>query len=214
MKQTLLFLLVLGVISIGCSGNNKAASPENSSSSASQPASPDNSNATSPNSSSTAASSMSDQDFVNEAAKGNRAEVALGKMVAAKTHNPDVKQFAQMMVKDHTAALNQLQQVAQKKNMPLPDGLPDDAQQLQSKLSSDTGKQLDKDYMDGMVEDHQKDVQEFQAASQKAKDPDVKEWASNTLPVLQKHLDKAQQVDSKVNGGQSSSSGSPSPTNH
>lgn len=213
MRQTLFFLLVLGVISLGCSGNNKAATPEKSSSSASQPASPDNSNATSPNSSSTAAASMSDQNFVNDAAKGNRAEVTLGKMVAAKTHNPDVKQFAQMMVKDHTAALNQLQQVAQKKNMTLPDGLPDDAQQLQSKLSSDTGKQLDKDYMDGMVEDHQKDVQEFQAASQNVKDPDVKEWASNTLPVLQKHLDKAQQVDSKVNGGKSSPSGSSSPTN-
>jgi putative membrane protein len=142
-------------------------------------------------------------DFVNNAAKGNRAEVQLGKMVAAKTKDPSVKQFAQMMVKDHTDALNKLEQLAQSKNITLPDGIPDDAQELQSKLSSDTGKQLDKDYMDGMVQDHQKDVQEFQQATNTLKDQDIKKWATNTLPTLQKHLAKAQQVDSKVNSGKS-----------
>ena len=58
-------------------------------------------------------------------------------------------------------ALSQLQQLAQEKNVTVPEGFPDDAQQLQSKLQSDTGKQFDKDYMDGMVQDHQKDVQDF-----------------------------------------------------
>ena len=61
-----------------------------------------------------------------------------------------------MMVKDHTTALNQLQELAQTKNLNFNDDLPDDAKSLQQKLSSDTGKQLDKDYMDGMVEDHKK----------------------------------------------------------
>ncbi len=72
---------------------------------------------------------------------------------------------------------------------------------LQAKLSSDTGKQLDKDYMDSMVEDHQKDVQEFTDQSQNAKDPDVKQWASKTLPILQKHLEKAQQIDARLSKG-------------
>jgi putative membrane protein len=88
----------------------------------------------------------------------------------------------------------------------LNDNLPDDAKSLQEKLSSDTGKQFDKDYMDGMVQDHQKDVQEFTDESQNAKDPAVKQWASNTLPVLQKHLQKAQQIDAKLNKGKSSGS--------
>jgi len=70
------------------------------------------------------------------------------------------------------------------------DDVPDDAKALQAKLADDTGKQLDKDYMDSMVEDHQKDVQEFKDQSQNAKDPDVKQWASKTLPTLQKTLTK------------------------
>jgi len=200
MKHSLFAVLVLGLISVGCSSTNKASTPDT----AAQP----NSGAAS-SSSSNSATSNPDQDFVTKAAQGNSAEIALGKMVAAKTKDPNVKQFAQMMVKDHTTALNQLQELAQSKNLNLNDNLPEDAKELQTKLSSDTGKQLDKDYMNGMVEDHQKDVQEFTNESQNAKDPDVKQWASKTLPVLQKHLQKAEQIDAKLNKGKASG---PSPS--
>ena len=125
-RNNLLFLAAMALISVGCSGNNTAASPNPSS------AQPSSSSAATPNSSTSA---NADQKFVEDAAKGNRAEVELGKMVASKATNPAVKQFAQMMVKDHTDALNQLQKLAQSKNITLPDGLPSDAQDLQQKLS-------------------------------------------------------------------------------
>ncbi len=188
MKHSLFALLILGLISVGCASTNKASTPDttaqpNSGAAASSP------------------STNSDQDFVTRAAQGNSAEIELGKIVAAKSKNPSVKQFAQMMVKDHTTAINELQELAQSKNLNFNDDPPDDAKTLQAKLSSDTGKQLDKDYMDSMVEDHQKDVQEFTDKSETAKDPDVKQWAGKTLPTLQKHLEKAQQIDAKLNKG-------------
>lgn len=200
MKHSLFALLILGLISVGCSNTNKASTPDTSAQPNSGAASSSAAN------SGSSPSSNPDQDFVTKAAQGNSAEIELGKMVAAKTKDPNVKQFAQMMVKDHTTALNQLQELAQTKNLNFNDNLPDDAKSLQQKLSSDTGKQLDKDYMDGMVEDHQKDVQDFTDQAQNAKDPDVKQWASKTLPVLQKHLQQAQQIDAKLNKGKSSGS--------
>ena len=196
--NNLLSAAAVALISVGCSSNNTAASPNPSS------AQPSSSSAATPNSTTNA---NADQKFVEDAAKGNRAEVELGKMVASKATSPAVKQFAQMMVKDHTDALNQLQKLVQSKNITLPDGLPSDAQDLQQKLSSEQGKQFDKDYMSGMVEDHQKDVQEFQDASENLKDPDLKQWAGTMLPKLKQHLQKAQTVDSKLNGSKSSSSG-------
>jgi putative membrane protein len=100
MKQSLVVLWVLGLMSIGCTSTNKASTPDT-------PAQP--------NSAATASSPSTspDQDFVTKAAQGNSAEVALGQIVVGKTKNPAVKQFAQMMVKDHTAALNELQELAQ-----------------------------------------------------------------------------------------------------
>jgi putative membrane protein len=197
MKQSLLILTVLGLMSLGCNSNKAATSDKESSTN--QP--PAGAASSSTASSSSSASANADQDFIANAAKGNRAEVTLGKMVESKTKDPSVRQFAQQMVKDHTTALNELTQLAQSKNITLPEGLPDDATALQSKLSSATGKALDKDYMDSMVDDHKKDVSEFQDASQNAKDPDVKQWAAKTLPTLQAHLQKAQQIAAKVGGG-------------
>jgi putative membrane protein len=197
MKQSLLILTVLGLMSLGCNSNKAATSDKESSTN--QPPAGAASSATASSSSSTSANA--DQDFIANAAKGNRAEVTLGKMVESKTKDPSVRQFAQQMVKDHTTALNELTQLAQSKNITLPEGLPDDATALQSKLSSASGKTLDKDYMDSMVDDHKKDVSEFQEASQTAKDPDVKQWAAKTLPTLQAHLQKAEQIDAKVGGG-------------
>lgn len=150
-----------------------------------------------PAASTAAAPSNPDRDFINNAAKGNRAEVELGRMMSQKAIDPGVKQFAQQMVKDHSAALTQLQQLAQA--IALPDGLPSDAEDLKQKLSADRGKQADKDYVSGMVEGHQKDVKEFRDAAQNAHDPEVKQWASNLVPKLQEHLQKAQALDSKVN---------------
>ena len=188
MKQTLMILTLLGLMCVGCS-TNKAATSDNSNTN--QP----------PAGAATAPSANADQDFIANAAKGNREEVTLGNMVAAKTKDPNVRQFAQQMVKDHTVALNELTQLAQSKNITLPEGLPDDATALQTKLSSDTGKTFDKDYVSAMVDDHKKDVSEFQDASQNAKDPDVKQWAAKTLPTLQAHLDKVQQLNAKMGGG-------------
>lgn len=196
MTRSLVFvLLLLAFLMAGCSSNsNKAATSDNSG----QPAAAgDNSSSASKSST----SSSPDQQFINDAAKGNRAEVELGKLVESKAKDPSVRQFAKMMQTDHAKALGQLEQIAQSKNLTLADGIPDDAQDLETKLSSESGKDLEKDYMDGMVKDHQKDVKDFQDASQNLQDNDVKQWAEKTLPTLQKHLQKAEQVNSKLKGG-------------
>jgi putative membrane protein len=148
-----------------------------------------------------------DQEFLTNAIKGNRAEVALGKLVESKATDPSVKQFAQMMVKDHTPALHKLVHLAQQKNVTVPEGLASDAQELMTKLKGESGKSFDKTYMNAMVKDHEKDVQEFQQASQSATDPELKSVASTLLPTLQQHLAKAEQIDKKLGGKQASSSG-------
>lgn len=148
------------------------------------------------------ASSSADQQFLENAIKGNRAEVELGRMMESKATDPQVKQFAQLMVKDHSEALNQVQQLAQKKSSASASGLPPDAQDLKQKLSQEHGAQLDKDYVNGMLQDHQKDVKEYQDEAQNGQDPQVKQWAGKMVPKLQEHLQKVEALNSTVNKGQ------------
>jgi len=55
-----------------------------------------------------------DQDFLKKAVIANLAEIELGRLATQKAQNPEVKQFAQMMVDGHTKALDELKQLAQR----------------------------------------------------------------------------------------------------
>jgi len=49
-----------------------------------------------------------------------------------------------------------------------------------------------------MVKDHEKDIAEFEKESKEAQDPDLKNWVTRTLPIIQDHLKMAKQNASKV----------------
>ena len=66
------------------------------------------------------------------------------------------------------------------------------------KLSKMNGGAFDKAYMNDMVADHKKDIAEFQKEANSGKDPDVKAWASKTLPTLQSHFSMTQDTEQKM----------------
>ena len=154
--------------------------------------------------------SSSDRKFMEKAAEGGLAEVQLGKLAAEKASAPEVKQFGQRMVDDHTKANDQLKQVATSKGVNLPTELDRSTQREMDKLSKLSGAEFDREYMKHMVSDHKKDVSEFKTESTRAKDPDVKQFASATLPTLQQHLELAQSTERTARSEKSGASKSSS----
>ena len=142
------------------------------------------------------ASSLSpaDQKFAREAAQGGMAEVELGKLAVQNASSDDVKRFGQRMIDDHTKANDQLKQVAQQEGIQLPTGLSSKDEMTKERLSKLSGAAFDKAYMNDMVNDHVKDVADFQKESTSGKDPAVKSFASQTLPTLQSHLQEAKRI--------------------
>lgn len=138
--------------------------------------------------------SKADATFIKKAAGGGMAEVELGRLATEKASNPDVKQFGQRMVDDHSKANDQLKQVAAEKHVTLPTGISAKDKATKAKLEALSGDQFDRAYMENMVKDHKQDVAEFQKASKSASDPQIKDWASQTLPTLQDHLKEAQRI--------------------
>lgn len=92
--------------------------------------------------------------FYKKAAMGNVAEIQLGKLGAEKAQNPQVKQFAQMMVDAHQRALDELKQVAAG-NVEWPSALDEKHQKLHNKLSALSGEEFDREFMDAMVDAHE-----------------------------------------------------------
>lgn len=195
MRHTFLIALIAGAMS---------AAPAMAQSTAQQPPTTTEKPSTAkPHTSATHAEgaiNAADQAFVKEAAIGGMAEVEFGTLAKDKASSADVKQFGDRMVTDHGKANDELKQWAQQKNVTLPMELDAKHKATRDRLSKLSGDTFDKAYMREMVSDHEKDVAAFKKQSASAHDPDLKAWATKTLPTLEDHLKMAHETYKKVSG--------------
>ena len=151
---------------------------------------------TKPNQSASHASG--DSAFAIKAAQANMAEVELGKLALQKTMSDDVKKFAQMMVDDHSKALDELKGVAGTKNITLPTAIDAEHKKLSDRLSKLSGAAFDREYMQAMVDGHRKVAADLRKESQSGTDSDLKAWAGKTVPAVEAHLKQAETVNRTV----------------
>lgn len=158
------------------------------------------------NSHSKASASSTDKTFMMKAAQGGQAEVTMGQLAQQKGSSDAVKQLGQTLVNDHQTANQQLQQIAQQQGAQLPTS-PDPKDQAETDhLQNLNGQQFDQAFLKHAVMDHQKDIQEFQKEANSGSDPQLKQFAQQQLPTLQKHLQMAQQAQQSIGSKSSASS--------
>jgi len=131
---------------------------------------------------------LADTTFAAKAAVGGMAEVALGKMAAAKSSDAKIKDFGNMMVMDHGKANVELMGIAKNKNIVLPATLDAEHQAKSDSLSKLSGADFDKAYVATMIEGHNKTLALMQSEAANGKDADLKAFAAKTAPVVQAHL--------------------------
>ena len=153
-----------------------------------------NSNNTQMSSKESAATTMTDTHFLDKAAEGGLAEVEFGKLAEQKAGDEQVKKFGERMVTDHCKVNQQLKDVAQQEHIQIPDHLSATDQAAKDRLEKLSGAEFDHVYMKDMVKDHKADIAEFARESESAKDPAVKNFAQQTLPVLRQHLQIAEKI--------------------
>ena len=130
-----------------------------------------------------------DQTFLLAAAQGGLTEVKLGELAFQNGQRAEVKEFGQLMVKDHSAINADLKTLATQKEVTLLAGLDAKHQEMVDKLSALNGPAFDKAYIAAMIEDHKMDAKDFQAESSATTDTDVKNFVEKSLPVVLMHLE-------------------------
>lgn len=134
-----------------------------------------------------------DKSFLESAAKAGMEEVAVSQTALPHLANAQVKEFATMMVSDHSGANQELATLAARKGVTLPT-----KQKDTDKWEKKKEKGYDEDYMEKMVKDHKEAVELFTKASKKSDDSDVQAFATKTLPTLEAHLAKAKELEKAV----------------
>jgi putative membrane protein len=188
MKKLIYFSLIAGMafLAQACSGpKDSKASADSANTAKADTAKKD---------SSVAAVDAQDAKFAVAAANGGMAEVELGQLAQQKGVNAKVKDFGGMMVTDHSKANDEMKALAKTKGITLPTAIDADEQKVKDDLSAKSGADFDKAYVSNMIDDHKKDIKEFEDASQNCKDADLKAFAVKTLPTLKMHLDAIQKI--------------------
>ena len=154
-------------------------------------------------------------EYVEKSMSSGMLEVELGKLAQERASSPDVKQFAEMMVRDHTKAGEELKQVAQQHSIRANSHLQDEHRDLIDRLSALKGAEFDRQYMQAMVDSHQEVVDHLESraddpgqergatgtAGQQSADAaehGIAQWATKTLPTAQHHLEEAERIEDRV----------------
>lgn len=135
-----------------------------------------------------------DQEFLEDAAYSGLMEVELGRYAQQNAQNTRVKNFAAMMVKDHSKVNDELKALAAQKNITVPTALDDKHMEKMNDMKEKRGAEFDKAYIDEMADDHEKDVDKFKRHAENGNDPDIKAFAAKALPTLLMHQDSAKNI--------------------
>ena len=142
-----------------------------------------------------------DAQILGFAMTANAGEVQEGELAQHKATNPAVKNFAKLMVSDHTQMLKDARSLASKLSI-TPDSTKDDTKdlakdtqdQVKDLTNKKAGKDWDEDYMGKQVDDHQKVLDKLNDAAQSAKSPDLKNALNESIAKVQGHLTQAKAI--------------------
>lgn len=133
-------------------------------------------------------------EFATNAADAGLAEIDLANLAISKTSNNEIKAYANMMLKDHGKANDELMALAKSKNITLPSTMSAVNQKNRDDLAEQTGADFDKKYAKLMEENHVKVLAFMEHQARKGTDPDLKAFAGKTVPVVNAHLNAIRKI--------------------
>lgn len=139
---------------------------------------------------------MTDQQFVDFAAQTDMVEANLGQLAGTAADSQAVKDYAQMLVSDHTSDYEQLKAAAQQANLTVPAAIDEmHNKAMIGPFQKLKGAAFDHRYATEMVAGHTKALEIFRKEAENAENPAIKSYAQTALTVLQKHLDGAKSLE-------------------
>lgn len=124
-----------------------------------------------------------DKQFLLAAADDALFQVNAGQLAASGTTQKNIQEYGEEMTTDHTRVGQELQKLAAAKEVQLPTTLSDDRQQQLDSLAMQKGQALDTLYLNQMVAVQQRVVHMMEIEGTSGKDFELKQWASDRLPV-------------------------------
>lgn len=139
-------------------------------------------------------SKENDSDFLIDATEINLTEIEMGKLAEQKSTNVEIKKLGKMLVEEHMASNSEIKTMAASKNYSIPTSITKDGLEEFNQLKEKTGVDFDKKFVNEIIDHHQKAIDEYSKAAERAADPEVKAWASKNVSSLTAHIQHAKML--------------------
>ncbi|HTK35925.1 MAG TPA: DUF4142 domain-containing protein [Caulobacteraceae bacterium] len=135
--------------------------------------------------------------FVRDAAIGDMYEIEAAKMALARSKSKDIKDFAEMLVKDHTESSGKLKALVMSGQVKetLPTEMDERRKGLLDNLRGSGGGDFDGRFLKQQTAAHHEAVVLFDGYKATGGDPALKTFAAEVSPKIHMHLDMANKLD-------------------
>jgi len=148
-----------------------------------------------------------DAEIAHIVVTANQVDIDAGELAKPKASAKEVKEFAQRMVIDHTAANRSATDLAKKLSLTPKDNatsrsLAQGGETNRAALSKLTGADFDRAYVDHEVAYHEQVLDAIDHVLEpNAKNPELKALIANVRPVIASHLQHAKLIQTQLTGG-------------
>ena len=157
-----------------------------------------------------AAGTMREDHVIGLLQQTHAADSAIGVLASVKGTAPEVKDFGRMIVREHQALKKEALAVAQglrfaPNNPPVPPDAPP-AEILANLQTAAPGMTWDLAYLEYAMAMHRSAMENSARALAATRSPDTRKFIERSVPILQKHLDKAASLHKTLSKAQGAAS--------
>lgn len=179
----LLPAVVLGATVVACGGDDGANSPQ-AGAAAPPPAAREAVAGT--------AGAATATDFVRTQLTFGDKQIGLARVASERATRPAVKELGAAIVRDHQTAIDSLRQMASQQGVTTSTS-PEQLDVERERLSQLSGAAFEREYLDEIIADHERAITDLETANTGG-DATLRQWATTTLPVLRRHLERAREL--------------------
>jgi putative membrane protein len=141
-----------------------------------------------------------DNSIILSAVNSDLMEIELGGYTEKYAAEQRVKDLAAMIVRDHRRTKTELKSIAVDKNITVKDEMDASHKAKINEMEKNKGAALDKQYVDMMISDHTKNLNEFKSAQLRVQDKHLKDFLARAITLMHTHLDSAKSVQAYLKG--------------
>ncbi len=140
--------------------------------------------------------STQDSQFLQDLAQDSNFEIGTSQMALQKSRSADVRQYARMVIHDHTLLKQRIQSADRDANLPPVSATSMDSedQTVYDNLKGLSGSDFDQAYIKQLIKGNDKIQKEEKSEASDSGVPSVKSLAAKSAAIDTKHADKAKQL--------------------